>query len=88
MSDFFYHSHTDPCRFVAQRKDSGFTKFLFLFCDLQTADEGQYQCVAESEAGKAERTITLKVQSEFWSHTFFSIWHFAYTPRLPLPSLP
>ncbi|XP_030000348.1 hemicentin-1 [Sphaeramia orbicularis] len=29
---------------------------------ITTADEGQYQCVAESEAGKAERTITLKVQ--------------------------
>ncbi|XP_039476218.1 hemicentin-1 [Oreochromis aureus] len=26
------------------------------------ADEGEYQCVAESEAGTAERTITLKVQ--------------------------
>lgn len=33
--------------------------------DLQAADEGEYQCVAESEAGTAERTITLKVQSEF-----------------------
>lgn len=37
---------------------------LFVF-DLQAADEGDYQCVAESEAGTAERTITLKVQSEF-----------------------
>ena len=37
---------------------------LYLF-DLQAADEGEYQCVAESEAGTAERTITLKVQSEF-----------------------
>ncbi|CAJ1068041.1 hemicentin-1 [Xyrichtys novacula] len=26
------------------------------------ADEGEYQCVAESEAGSAERTITLRVQ--------------------------
>ncbi|XP_075903122.1 hemicentin-1 [Nelusetta ayraudi] len=26
------------------------------------ADEGEYQCVAESEAGMAERTITVKVQ--------------------------
>ncbi|KAF6729918.1 Hemicentin-1 [Oryzias melastigma] len=29
---------------------------------ITTADEGEYQCVAESEAGTAERTITLKVQ--------------------------
>uniref|UniRef100_A0A3Q2GH42 Hemicentin-1 n=1 Tax=Cyprinodon variegatus TaxID=28743 RepID=A0A3Q2GH42_CYPVA len=29
---------------------------------ITAADEGEYQCVAESEAGKAERTITLKVQ--------------------------
>ncbi|XP_062273055.1 hemicentin-1 [Scomber scombrus] len=29
---------------------------------ITAADEGQYQCVAESEAGTAERTITLKVQ--------------------------
>ena len=37
---------------------------------LQAADEGEYQCVAESEAGKAERTITLKVQSEFCLYTY------------------
>nr|XP_015827628.2 hemicentin-1 [Nothobranchius furzeri] len=29
---------------------------------ITTSDEGEYQCVAESEAGTAERTITLKVQ--------------------------
>ncbi|XP_023814399.1 hemicentin-1 [Oryzias latipes] len=29
---------------------------------ITTADEGEYQCVAKSEAGTAERTITLKVQ--------------------------
>ncbi|KAA8592798.1 hypothetical protein FQN60_018253 [Etheostoma spectabile] len=29
---------------------------------ISAADEGEYQCVAESEAGTAERTITLKVQ--------------------------
>ncbi|KAM9858177.1 hemicentin-1 [Aulostomus maculatus] len=29
---------------------------------ITAADEGQYQCVAESEAGTAERTITLKIQ--------------------------
>ncbi|KAM6944598.1 hemicentin-1 [Lycodopsis pacificus] len=29
---------------------------------ITAADEGEYQCVAESEAGTAERTITLKVQ--------------------------
>ncbi|KAG7241454.1 hypothetical protein INR49_025655 [Caranx melampygus] len=29
---------------------------------ITAADEGEYQCVAESEAGRAERTITLKVQ--------------------------
>ncbi|XP_074526683.1 hemicentin-1 [Halichoeres trimaculatus] len=29
---------------------------------ITAADEGEYQCVAESEAGSAERTITLKVQ--------------------------
>ncbi|XP_028269954.1 hemicentin-1 isoform X2 [Parambassis ranga] len=29
---------------------------------ITAADEGEYQCVAESEAGVAERTITLKVQ--------------------------
>lgn len=40
------------------------TLLLYPF-DLQAADEGEYQCVAESEAGTAERTITLKVQSEF-----------------------
>lgn len=34
-------------------------------CCSQTADEGEYQCVAESEAGMAERTITVKVQGEF-----------------------
>lgn len=33
--------------------------------DFQAADEGEYQCLAESEAGTAERTITLKVQGEF-----------------------
>ncbi|XP_055367591.1 hemicentin-1 [Betta splendens] len=33
-----------------------------LIYSITTADEGHYQCVAESEAGKAERTITLKVQ--------------------------
>lgn len=38
---------------------------LLYLLDLQAADEGEYQCVAESEAGTAERTITLKVQSEF-----------------------
>lgn len=35
-------------------------------CDFQAADEGEYQCLAESEAGTAERTITLKVQGEFF----------------------
>lgn len=34
--------------------------------DFQAADQGEYQCLAESEAGTAERTITLKVQSEFF----------------------
>ncbi|XP_061624718.1 hemicentin-1 isoform X2 [Phyllopteryx taeniolatus] len=29
---------------------------------IAAADEGDYECVAESEAGSAERTITLKVQ--------------------------
>ncbi|XP_058491292.1 hemicentin-1 [Solea solea] len=29
---------------------------------ISAADEGEYQCVAESEAGTVERTITLKVQ--------------------------
>ncbi|XP_028312888.1 hemicentin-1 [Gouania willdenowi] len=29
---------------------------------INAADEGEYQCVAESDAGTAERTITLKVQ--------------------------
>ncbi|KAK7933456.1 hypothetical protein WMY93_004352 [Mugilogobius chulae] len=29
---------------------------------ITAADEGEYQCVAESEAGTAERTISLKVQ--------------------------
>ncbi|XP_061842088.1 hemicentin-1 [Nerophis lumbriciformis] len=29
---------------------------------ITATDEGEYQCVAESEAGSAERTITLKVQ--------------------------
>ncbi|XP_077377558.1 hemicentin-1 [Festucalex cinctus] len=29
---------------------------------VNAADEGDYECVAESEAGSAERTITLKVQ--------------------------
>lgn len=38
---------------------------LQLCSDLQAADEGEYQCVAKSEAGTAERTINLKVQSEF-----------------------
>lgn len=36
--------------------------------DFQAADQGEYQCLAESEAGTAERTITLKVQGEFF-HT-------------------
>lgn len=40
------------------------TLLLSLF-DVQAADEGEYQCVAESEAGTAERTITLRVQGEF-----------------------
>lgn len=40
------------------------TLLLYPF-SLQAADEGEYQCVAESEAGTAERTITLQVQSEF-----------------------
>lgn len=40
------------------------TLLLSLF-DMQAADEGEYQCVAESEAGTAERTITLRVQGEF-----------------------
>uniref|UniRef100_A0A3B5AUN6 Cell adhesion molecule-related/down-regulated by oncogenes n=1 Tax=Stegastes partitus TaxID=144197 RepID=A0A3B5AUN6_9TELE len=31
-------------------------------------DEGEYQCVAESEAGTAERTITLKVQNGGYSN--------------------
>ncbi|TWW61140.1 Hemicentin-1 [Takifugu flavidus] len=30
--------------------------------DFQAADEGEYQCLAENEAGTAERTIALKVQ--------------------------
>ena len=30
----------------------------------QSGDAGEYNCVAESEAGVAERTITLRVQSE------------------------
>uniref|UniRef100_A0A087YHW1 Cell adhesion molecule-related/down-regulated by oncogenes n=1 Tax=Poecilia formosa TaxID=48698 RepID=A0A087YHW1_POEFO len=30
---------------------------------ITAADEGEYQCVAESEAGSAERTVTLKVQT-------------------------
>ena len=34
--------------------------------DFQASDEGEYQCLAESEAGTAERTITLKVQSKFF----------------------
>ncbi|KAM6930619.1 hemicentin-1 [Xenentodon cancila] len=29
---------------------------------ITAADEGEYQCLAESEAGAAERTVTLKVQ--------------------------
>uniref|UniRef100_M3ZDA5 Cell adhesion molecule-related/down-regulated by oncogenes n=1 Tax=Xiphophorus maculatus TaxID=8083 RepID=M3ZDA5_XIPMA len=36
---------------------------------ITAADEGEYQCVAESEAGSAERTITLKVQ-----HGGYSSW--------------
>lgn len=36
---------------------------------MQAADEGEYLCVAESEAGMAERTITLKVQGE--SYLYF-----------------
>uniref|UniRef100_A0A3P8SNR4 Uncharacterized protein n=1 Tax=Amphiprion percula TaxID=161767 RepID=A0A3P8SNR4_AMPPE len=35
---------------------------LSLTAAIIAADEGEYQCVAESEAGTAERTITLKVQ--------------------------
>ena len=35
----------------------------------QAGDAGEYQCVAESEAGVAERTISLKVQGEFSSGT-------------------
>lgn len=31
----------------------------------QAADGGQYQCVAESEAGSVERTVTLRVQSKY-----------------------
>lgn len=42
------------------------TLLLPLF-DVQAADEGEYQCVAESEAGTAERTITLRVQGEFFA---------------------
>uniref|UniRef100_H2MDX8 Hemicentin 2 n=1 Tax=Oryzias latipes TaxID=8090 RepID=H2MDX8_ORYLA len=34
---------------------------------ITTADEGEYQCVAKSEAGTAERTITLKVQNGGYS---------------------
>lgn len=41
--------------------------------DVQAADEGEYQCVAESEAGTAERTITLKVQSEFCAYNYTHI---------------
>ncbi|XP_032434339.1 hemicentin-1 [Xiphophorus hellerii] len=37
---------------------------------ITAADEGEYQCVAESEAGSAERTITLKVQI----HGGYSSW--------------
>ncbi len=44
------------------------TLLLCLF-DLQAADEGEYQCVAESEAGAAERTINLKVQSELYLYS-------------------
>lgn len=31
----------------------------------QRGDAGEYQCVAESEAGVAERTVSLKVQSKW-----------------------
>ena len=34
--------------------------------DLQAEDDGEYQCVAESEAGTTEKNITLKVQGEFY----------------------
>ncbi|XP_007565210.1 hemicentin-1 [Poecilia formosa] len=37
---------------------------------ITAADEGEYQCVAESEAGSAERTVTLKVQI----HGGYSSW--------------
>lgn len=49
----------------------GFNKWFWVLINsnslafhLQAADEGEYQCVAESEAGRAERTIALKVQSK------------------------
>lgn len=49
---------------VAQSASS---KWIFgAMFDFQAADQGEYQCLAESEAGTAERTITLKVQSEFF----------------------
>ncbi|XP_012721740.2 hemicentin-1 [Fundulus heteroclitus] len=41
-----------------------------LIYSITAADEGEYQCVAESEAGTAERTITLKIQI----HGGYSSW--------------
>lgn len=61
---------------MALWKDNSYSKcqlrqtLLFFLFDLQAADEGDYQCVAESEAGKAERTITLRVQSEFCTYIY------------------
>lgn len=54
--------------------------------DLQAADEGEYQCVAESEAGTAERTITIKVQGEFHGQHFIltegaNIWKVTATTQ-------
>lgn len=62
------------------------TVLLDLF-DLQAADEGEYQCVAESEAGTAERTITLKVQGEFCAqnytqcHMIVKLIHFPFLEK-------
>lgn len=78
MSSFFHHKTINDLRNVcpvALSEDNCTSKrqmsqtLLYLF-DLQAADEGEYQCVAESEAGTAERTITLKVQSEFCAYNY------------------
>lgn len=67
------------------------TVVLHLF-DLQATDEGEYQCVAESEAGTAERTITLKVQGEFCAqnytqcHMIVKLIHFPLLEKNPISS--